>query len=97
MNKNINEVKYQTCNISNALLRNINDNFISVSFDFEGNNYLVVKVVLVKRTEKEDGYIEDMIAEFSALQESDSVRKVLVEVGVEHFPLQNLVYQKSLE
>jgi|GEM_PF-968320 len=95
MNKSIIEIMYQASNLCDALLRNINDNFISVSFDFDSNNDILVKVILIKRTGVEDGYIEDMSAEFSASQQTDCVRKVHVEVGKHHLPLQNLVYQKS--
>jgi hypothetical protein len=75
------------------MLRNINDNFISVSFDHAGN-IIQIKVILEKRTYVEDTYIDDMITEFSALQEFDCVNKPLVQVGSQHKPLRNLVYQK---
>lgn len=94
MNKSINEIIYQTCNICNALLRNINDNFESVSFDFLINDEILVKVVLEKRTEVEDNYIEDLITEFAALQESNRVKKPQVEIGSHHSTLRNLVYKK---
>lgn len=95
MNRSINEIKYQTSNICNAMLRNINANFISVSFDFVSNDDILVKVILEKRTEVEDNYIDDMIAELAASQQSDCVRKPKVEVGNQHSPLRNLVYQKK--
>lgn len=94
MKNRIIEIKYQTCNLCYALLRNINDNFISVSFDFDDNDDILVKVILEKQTEVEDNYINDMSAEFSASQQSDCVKKVQVEVGNQHSPLENLVYQK---
>jgi len=94
MNRNINEIKYQISNICNALLRNINNNFISVSFDFVSNDDTLVKVILEKKTEVEDDYIEDMIAELAASQQSDCVKKPQIEVGNQHTPLRNLVYQK---
>ena len=96
MRDKIIEIQYQTCNLCYALLRNINDNFINVSFDFVDHDSIVVKVVLSKRTDVEDGYIDDMSAEFTALQQRfDCVRKIQVEVGKHHVPLQNLVYHKA--
>jgi len=95
MKNRIIEIKYQTSNLCDALLRNINDNFVSVSFDFVGNNDVLVKVILAKRTEVEDSYIDDMSAEFAASQLRDCVRKVQVEVGKHHLPLQNLIYQRA--
>jgi hypothetical protein len=95
MNNDFNEIEYQSCNISNAMLRNVNDNFISVSFDFLSNRDIIIKVVLKKKTVVEDSYIEDMIAEFTAVQKSDCVQNPLVEVGYQHAPLQNLVYQQE--
>lgn len=95
MNNDSNEIEYQSCNISNAMLRNVNDNFISVSFDFLSNRDILIKVILEKKTVIEDNYIEDMITELAALQESDCVQKPLVEVGCQHTPLQNLVYQQG--
>lgn len=95
MKNRIIETKYQTSNLCDALLRNINDNFISVSFDFVDDNDILVKVILAKQTEVEDNYIDDMSAEFAASQQRDCVRKVQVEVGKHHLPLQNLVYQKA--
>lgn len=97
MSRDINEIKYQTCNLCNAMLRNVNDNFISVSFDFDWNNDILVKVILEKRTEIENSYIEDMISEFSASQQSDCVIKPQVEVGNKHSPLLNIVYQQGLK
>lgn len=93
MSRDINEIKYQTCNLCNAMLRNVNDNFISVSFDFDWNNDILVKVILEKRTEIENSYIEDMISEFSASQQSDCVKRPQVEIGNKHLPLRYIVYQ----
>lgn len=88
------EVKYQACNLCDALHRNINDNFISVSFDVLRGGNLLVKIILAKRTTVEDDYIYDMSVEFSAAQQRDCVRKVQVEIGENHKPLRNLVYQR---
>ena len=95
MKKNINEIRYQACNICNSMLRNINDNFLTVSFDFLDDGNLLVKVVLKQKGKSEVEYIDDMIAELSALQESNCVSKPQVEVGSQHSPLRHLVYQRS--
>lgn len=86
-------VKYQFCNLCDALCRNINDNFESVSFEIIGNGDILVKIVLYELTEQEENYIDDLIAEFSALQEKDCVLKPVIEIG-DSPPLKNVVYQK---
>ena len=95
MSKNINELRYQACNLCDALHRNINDNFESVSFEIFDNGDVQAKVVLEERTENEEAYIDDMIAEFAALQETNCVRAAHIEVGKNMPPLKNVVYQKQ--
>lgn len=87
------EVKYQACNLSDALCRNINDNFESVSFEIIDNGDIQTKIVLSELTEQEEEYIDDFIAEFSALQERNCILKPIVNIGNSP-PLQNIVYQK---
>lgn len=95
MNEEIMSIKYQACNIDSALLRNINDNFKSVSFDIiKSGGDIVVKIILDKRTKIEDDYIEEIITEFSALQITNCVTTPQIEIGDYHLPLKNLVYQK---
>jgi len=88
------EVKYQTCALAEALIRNINDNFESVSFEILDNGDVQTKIVLFDLTEQEDEYVDDLMAEFSAKQENDCVLKPIVEIG-DSPPLKNLVYQKE--
>jgi hypothetical protein len=88
------EIKYQTCNLCDALHRNINDNFISVSFEILNGGDIQIKIVLEKMTETENGYIEDISAEFLAKQQRNCVLKPIVEVGVNIFSLKHTVYQK---
>lgn len=87
------EVKYPACNLSDALCRNINDNFESVSFEIIDNGDIQTKIVLSELTEQEEEYIDDLIAEFSALQERNCILKPIVDIGNSP-PLQNIVYQK---
>lgn len=88
------EIKYQTCNLCDALCRNINNNFESVSFDVIDDKDIQVKIVLSLLTEQEKDYIDDLIAEFSAQQVSDCVLKPIVVVG-NHSPLKYIVYMKE--
>lgn len=87
------EVKYQACNLCDAICRNINDNFESVSFEITDNGDIQTKIVLSELTEKEEEYVDDLIAEFSAKQENDCILKPIVDIGNSP-PLQNIVYQK---
>lgn len=88
------EVKCQTCALSEALNRNINDNFESVSFEILDNGDIQTKIVLSELTEQEEEYVDDLMAEFSAKQENDCVLKPVIEVG-DSPPLKYLVYQKN--
>ena len=88
------EVKYQACALNEALIRNINNNFESVSFEIIDNGDIQTKIVLSELTEQEEEYIDDLIAEFSAKQENDCVLKPIVDIGNSP-PLKNLVYQKA--
>lgn len=88
------EVRYQACNLCDAICRNINDNFESVSFEIIDNGDIQTKIVLSELTEQEKEYIDDLIAEFSAKQENDCVLKPIVDIGNSP-PLKNLVYQKD--
>jgi hypothetical protein len=87
------EEKYQACNLCDALCRNINDNFESVSFEILGNSDIQIKIVLSNMTQQEEEYIDDLIAEFSALQESNCVLRPIIEIGYS-LPLKYIVYQK---
>lgn len=65
-NQTINILK---CDICDALARNINDNFISVSFIFSENEKSVyIRFILKELTEKEEEYIDDCSAEIEASQ-----------------------------
>ena len=88
------ERKFQACALCEALVRNINDNFESVSFEILENGDIQTKIVMIALTEEEQGYIEDISAEFSAKQESDCVLSPLVKIGYSP-PLKHIVYQKA--
>jgi hypothetical protein len=90
------QIKYQTCNICDALHRNINNNFLSVSFEILEDGDIQVKVVLRMRTEKEDEYIDDFITELEALQQNNCVRSPVIVTGAHELTLLNLVYQLKI-
>lgn len=89
------EIKYQTCNLCDSLHRNINNNFESVSFEILDNGDIQTKFILSELTEQEEEYIDDLTAEFAALQDSNCVLEPIVEVRSSSSPLRNLVYQKE--
>jgi len=89
------EVMLQTCNLSTALVRNVNDNFVSVSFDILDNGEIQVKFILAVVTVVEEDYIIDAIAEFSALQENDIVRKPVIEIIGMGSPLTHSIYERD--
>jgi hypothetical protein len=88
------EIKYQACNLCDALHRNINGNFISVSFEILPDEDIQIKIVLEKMTAAEENYIQDISAEFLAKQQRDCVLKPIVEIGPDQPALTYLVYQK---
>ncbi len=86
------EIKYQACNLCQAMHRNVNDNFQHVSFDVDNHGYVQVQIILSIQTEQEEDYIDDIMGEFLALQLSNCVLKAIVKVG-QYPPLSNIVYQ----
>lgn len=90
------EIKYQTCNLCDALHRNINDNFESVSFDILSNGDIRTKFILYELREQEKEYIDDLTTEFEAKQERDCILKPIIEVATNNnMPLRYIVYQKN--
>jgi hypothetical protein len=88
------QIKKITSELCQAMLRNVNENFDSVSFDVLPDNDIQVRVILKNGTEKEEELIDDLIAEFSALQESDIIRPAQI-CSLEEAPLPFLVYKHS--
>lgn len=91
------EVKYQACNLCDALHRNINDNFISVSFEILPSGDIQTKIVLKRMSHEEETYIEDIAFEFSALQLRDCVLPPIVAIGTDSAPLKHIVYHGKCE
>ncbi|MBI2273954.1 MAG: hypothetical protein HYU70_09175 [Bacteroidetes bacterium] len=89
------ELKFQFCNLSDALHRNVTDNFESVSFNITKDNFIQVQVVLKEKTSTDMEYIDDFIAEFSALQETDNVLPPIVKEKDKNLPLKYVVFQQG--
>ncbi len=88
-------IKSQAGNLCAALHRNINDNFVSVSFAVTDSGDVSIKIILLELTETEKEYIEDIDGEFSAVQWEDPFVDICVEIyGDDSQPLENLVYRR---
>lgn len=90
-------IKYQACCLTDALHRNINDNFENISFDIEVNGDIQVKIILNNLTEVEKEYINDISVEFSSFQSEDIVRQFIITTkdGMDIKPLKNVIYKKK--
>ncbi len=95
MNENEIEMMFHACNVCQALVRNISNNFLSVSFALTRSKLIDLKISLESATLTDYNLIEDFVAELSALYEYDCVGNVLIVEGSEHLPLSNLVYLRS--
>lgn len=95
MNDEDYEVRYQASILVDALHRNINNNFASISFEIMDNGDIILLILLINKTCVEEEYIEDIIAEFEGLQLTHNVEKVeiLIEGSIE--PLKNVVYRRK--
>lgn len=88
------EEKIQTCYLCDALLKNIDDSFVSVSFSITDDNNVQVKFILSVFSQKGNEYINDAIADFTAKQSKDCILPPLIELAPS-LPLANLVYAIS--
>ena len=89
------EIKLQTANLCQAMLKNINDNFSNVSFEILANDDIQVKIILLQQTKIETELIDDLIAEFAALQKRDNVLPPIIITSNQETALSNLVYRLS--
>lgn len=89
------EIKVQACNLSESLVRNINDNFLNISFDLLNNGNIKVKIILDKLTEIEKEYINEISGEFESKQLSDIVEEFEISTEKNSVPLRNIVYKLS--
>ena len=86
-------IMFQMGNLCYAMHRNINDNFRNISFRILENGMIQVQVILAELTEAEEEYIDDMCAEFSALQSEDIVPKFIATADSASSPFEHVVYQ----
>jgi hypothetical protein len=88
-------MKFQFCNLIDALHRNVTDNFESVSFNITTDKFIQVQVILNKKANADIEYIDDLITEFAALQEVDNVLPPIVKIKGDALPLQYVVFKQA--
>lgn len=88
-------INLQKSNLADALVRNINDNFISVSFDVAKNGFIQIRIIVEEYTSVEEDYIEDIAGEFTASQESDILEDIEIVVNKDSRPLRHIVFNRN--
>lgn len=88
-------INVQKSILVDALARNINDNFINVSFDLLKNRHIHIRIILEKCTESEEEYLEDISGEFEASQEADILDKYEIIQDKSIKPLRHVVYNRK--
>ena len=87
------DIKLQSCMLCDALVRNINNNFFNISFGIREDKMIIVKFILTMISAIEEDLIDDIIAEYSATQDTNCVLSpVIVKLGENILPLDNIVY-----
>ncbi|HJD76635.1 MAG TPA: hypothetical protein K8W04_11370 [Bacteroides reticulotermitis] len=92
---NENYINIQMSNLVAALVRNINDNFINISFDVAKNGCVQVRIILEEHTAIEEEYIEDIAGEFTASQKFDILEEVEIVVNKDIGPLRYIVFNRK--
>jgi len=87
------EIRFQASCLCQALVRNINQNFVSVSFEVLYDGTILVRFGLSSRSQIEEELIEDAIAEFSSMQEVDCIRAPEIRLWPFNDCLTNIVYR----
>ena len=90
-------IKYHAGILCDSLHRNINDNFVSVSFEILRDGTIKIKIVLKSKTNIEIEYINDISAEFEAVQGIDNLSEVEIVVDKYALPLVHIVYSTALD
>ena len=89
-------IKLVSGELSRAMLMNINENFVSVSFQSLDGAGLHFRFIMKKVGELEEELVDDIVAEFEALHIPNELEKV--EIILENFvnaeDLENLVFAK---
>lgn len=75
-------IKRLIVELCDSTIRNINDNFRSISFTIEKDRSIKIKIILDIITEKEYDYIDDISAEFEAVQEGDILKDIEITTDI---------------
>jgi hypothetical protein len=86
-----------TLDLTQALLLNINNNFLSVSFNIAKSNLIEILIILVEKTEIEEELINDFIIEYCALQDNgDCYESLEIIVNSNITPYKYIVFAKKI-
>ncbi|MDH6310678.1 hypothetical protein M2451_003555 [Dysgonomonas sp. PFB1-18] len=88
-------IKEQIVELCDSVVRNINNNFRNISLDIDDEGNLRIKIILDITTEKEYEYIDDISAEFEAVQENRIVKDIEVTTDLNSKPLPHLIYSRE--
>ncbi|KIO76869.1 hypothetical protein TH53_12225 [Pedobacter lusitanus] len=88
-------VKLIYSNLCNAMIRNVNNNFYSISFDILQNEDIQVKIILYSYNEDEKNLVEDLMAEFSALEEKNNVLAAILTTDFKELKLRYKIYEST--
>lgn len=90
------KIKYQAGIICDALHRNIDDSFESVSFEVHSDGLVQVKIILDILNEEYQELIDDIDAELSAQALSNNILPFIVcQTAQNESPLENIVYRRA--
>jgi len=90
------DAKILKCGLCDSILRNINDHFINISFDILKGNIIQVKVILDKRTEVEDEYIDEICVEFEAAIGEDIINPFEITTDIKSMHRFYVVYNRKM-
>lgn len=87
-------IKLVSGELSNAMLMNVNENFVSVSFQSLSSGGLHFRFIMKKVGDLEEELIDDIAAEFEALHMPNELNRVeiVLENSVNAKELENLVF-----
>jgi len=89
-------LKFHAGIICDALHRNIDDTFESVSFEIHSNGLVQVKIILDMLNEEYQELIDDISAETVAQALSNNILSFIVsQTAQNESPLENIVYRRA--
>jgi len=89
-----NEIKIKTSELCQAMVRNINDNFLSVSFAILLKKQIKIKIILLIQSNVEVELIYDLTAEFVALQTGYKIYPPIVSSFENDLPLECIIFSR---